>query len=74
MCNFGIIGQEMEHCKRMTFLDWGHSVGEIEIMVMDQDHITEATTKIESIGAELGKIFYLKNDIFSLFSSSVFEF
>jgi len=33
--------------------DWGHSVGEIEIMVMDQDHITEATTKIESIGAEL---------------------
>ena len=37
--------------------DWGHSVGEIEIMVMDQDHITEATTKIETIGAELGKIF-----------------
>jgi adenylate cyclase class IV len=36
--------------------DWGHSVGEIEIMVMDQDHITEATTKIETIGAELGKI------------------
>jgi len=33
--------------------DWGHSVGEIEIMVMDQDHITEATTKIETIGAEL---------------------
>ena len=36
--------------------DWGHSVGEIEIMVMDHDHITEATSKIETIGAELGKI------------------
>merc|ERR1712156_744015 len=33
--------------------DWGHSVGEIEIMVMDHDHITEATSKIETIGAEL---------------------
>jgi len=33
--------------------DWGHSVGEIEIIVMDHDHITEATSKIETIGAEL---------------------
>jgi len=41
--------------------DWGHSVGEIEIMVMDHDHITEATSKIETIGAELGKIVVFDN-------------
>ena len=33
--------------------DWGHIVGEIEIIVMDHDNIPEATTKIEMIGAQL---------------------
>ena len=52
--------------------DWGHSVGEIEIIVMDHDHITEATSKIETIGAELGKFLWFFYIIPILFQSICF--
>ena len=35
--------------------DWGHIVGEIEIVVNDYDKISEATENIELIGNQLGK-------------------
>ena len=37
--------------------DWGHIVGEIEVMVSTQDQIAEATKRIEVLGKELGKFF-----------------
>lgn len=33
--------------------DWGHCVGEIEVMVTDQEEISAALQKIDAIGAEL---------------------
>ena len=35
--------------------DWGHIVGEIEIMVHDKNQVLEATKKIEDLSKELGK-------------------
>ena len=35
--------------------DWGYRVGEIEIVVPDQDQVIQATKKIEDLGKELGK-------------------
>ena len=36
--------------------DWGHRVGEIEIVVPDREQVIQATKKIEDLGKELGKI------------------
>jgi len=33
--------------------DWGHIVGEIEVMVTDQQQIAEASKRIEDLGKEL---------------------
>jgi len=33
--------------------DWGHRVGEIEIVVPDRDQVIQATKKIEDLGLEL---------------------
>ena len=37
--------------------DWGHIVGEIEVMVTDQQQIAEASKRIEDLGKELGIVF-----------------
>ena len=37
--------------------DWGHRVGEIEIVVPDRDQVIQATKKIEDLGRELGNEF-----------------
>ena len=40
--------------------DWGHIVGEIEVMVTDQQQIAEASKRIEDLGKELGILFEKK--------------
>ena len=46
--------------------DWGHIVGEIEVMVTDQQQIAEASKRIEDLGKELG--------IFEIFFVPIFFF
>ena len=41
--------------------DWGYRVGEIEIVVPDQDQVIQATKKIEDLGKELGESTFLTN-------------
>ena len=49
--------------------DWGHRVGEIEIVVPDREQVIQATQKIEDLGRELGKSFsiFLKKSVFFCF-------
>jgi adenylate cyclase class IV len=35
--------------------DWGHSIGEIEVMVTDHSQVGEASKRIELLGLQLGK-------------------
>ena len=41
--------------------DWGYRVGEIEIVVPDQDQVIQATKKIEDLGKKLGESSFLTN-------------
>ena len=54
--------------------DWGHIVGEIEVMVTDQQQIAEASKRIEDLGKELGifEIFFCTQ--FFFFFSFLFFF
>ena len=49
--------------------DWGHIVGEIEVMVTDQQQIAEASKRIEDLGKELGTVFeiLLRTHFFQVF-------
>ena len=54
--------------------DWGHIVGEIEVMVTDQQQIAEASKRIEDLGKELGIDFEIpfRTQIFLFFFYSFF--
>ena len=54
--------------------DWGHIVGEIEVMVTDQQQIAEASKRIEDLGKELGIVFeiFFCTQFFFLFFYSFF--
>ena len=56
--------------------DWGHIVGEIEVMVTDQQQIAEASKRIEDLGKELGTVFeiFLRTHFFFFMFFYVFFF